>query len=63
MKQEPVKWNKVFVRCSLDNRLISRTCKELQKLDTKRTNNLINKQENELNEQFSKAEVKSTTNT
>jgi hypothetical protein len=47
----------IFATYSSDRRLISRIQTELKKLNTKRTNDPINKCVNELNRQFSK-EVK-----
>jgi hypothetical protein len=48
MKRQLTKWEKIFASYSLDKGLISRTYKELQKLDTKRISNPINKWTNEL---------------
>jgi hypothetical protein len=45
---------KIFARYSLDKGLITRTYEELKKLNTKRTNNPINKWINELNRLLSK---------
>jgi hypothetical protein len=41
----------------LDKGLISRICKELQKLSPKRTNNPINKWAKEMNRQFSEVQM------
>jgi uridine kinase len=40
---------KIFVNYSLDKRLMSRIYKELQKVNNRRTDDTINKWENELN--------------
>jgi hypothetical protein len=57
-KRKPTKWKKIFASYSLDEGIISRIYKELQKLNTKRTSNPINKWRNELNRQLSKEEYK-----
>jgi hypothetical protein len=43
MKRKPIEWGKkIFASYSLDKGLIFRIFKELKKLSSKRTNNLIN---------------------
>jgi hypothetical protein len=54
MKRQCTEWQKIFARYSLNKGLISYIYKELKKLNTKRTNNPINKWANALNRQFSK---------
>jgi hypothetical protein len=51
--QQPIEWEKIFATYSADKGLISRIIQELKKLNSKRTNNLINKWTNELNSQSS----------
>jgi hypothetical protein len=41
-------WEKIFAKCSSGEGLIYRTYKELKKLNTKRINNLVNKQVDEV---------------
>jgi Ca2+-binding EF-hand superfamily protein len=48
VKRQPTEWEKIFASYSSDRGLIPRTYKELKKLNTKRTNNLINKCLNKL---------------
>jgi hypothetical protein len=50
-------WDKTFASYSSDKGLISRIYKELQNLNTRRTNTPINKQANELNRQLPKEET------
>jgi hypothetical protein len=40
-KSLPTKWEKVFATYSFDRELISRICKKLKKLNTKRTDNPV----------------------
>jgi hypothetical protein len=54
MKGQHTEWEKIFTRYSSDKGFIFRIYRELKKLNTKRTNNSINKQVNELNRHFSK---------
>jgi hypothetical protein len=62
VKRQPAEWEKIFASYSSDRELMSRICKELKKLNTKRTNTTINKQANE-EKQFSKEVVERPINT
>ena len=52
MKREPTEWEKIFTTCTSDRGLIFRIHKELKKLNTKKTNNPINKWTKVLNSHF-----------
>jgi hypothetical protein len=49
-----MEWEKIFASYSSDKELISRICKDLKILNTKRINNTVNKWANELNRHFPK---------
>jgi hypothetical protein len=57
IKRSPTEWEKIFASYSIEKELISRIYKEFKKLNSKRTNNLINKMANKLNRKFSEEEI------
>jgi hypothetical protein len=51
-------WERIFIYPISDRRLISNIYKELKKVDTRKSNNPINKQGSELNKEFSPVEYR-----
>jgi Fe2+ or Zn2+ uptake regulation protein len=57
LKRLPTEWEKIFASYTSDEELITRTCKEVKKLNSPQINDPMKKWANEVNRAFSKAEV------
>jgi hypothetical protein len=55
-KRPPTDWERIFTNPKSDRGLISNICKELKKLDFRKSNNPIKKWDTELNKEFSTEE-------
>ena len=57
VKRQPSEWEKIIANETIDKRLISKICKQLIQLSTRKTNNPIKKWEKDLNSHFSKEDM------
>ena len=57
VKRQPSEWEKITENETTDKELISKICKQLMQLNTRKVNNIIQKWAKELNRHFSKEDI------
>ena len=57
VKRQPSEWEKIIANETIDKRLISKICKQLIQLNTRKTNNPMKKWGKDLNGHFSKEDM------
>ena len=57
VKSQPSEWEKIIANKTMDKELISKICKQLMQLNTRKMNNPIKKWAKELNRHFSKEDI------
>ena len=63
MRRQPSEWEKIIANETADKGLISKIYKQLIELNTRKTNNPIQKWEKDLNRHFSKEDTQMANNT